>query len=410
MSNLLRARCRLGAITLSALGVASVGVTAASAADIDVMTQNQYLGADLTPVVVAATAQPFNEAAFNNAVVAALKGIAASQPAERARALAAEIRQRNPDIVGLQEAYKFGCAPYPGAPVPPNRGCNDPEIKAAFTDQLENTDIALRGRYVVVGKVTNLNIAGIPFSINGYPALLSVADRDAILVRTGLAASWVDFGSLGACAKPSNQGCNFQTAPAPLPTPFGNIAIERGFLAADVTIKGREYRVFNTHLELRQLLPSLPETRLLQVGQAYELLGSALGTWDGTRKLIIVGDINSDPRDTIPIPPYPATLPWAPTLPTLPPYKVFTLNGLTDAWTLRPRSDAGLSCCQFEDLTNRKSEMYERIDMIFSIPRPARVLDMKLLGNTMGDKLRPPGAGGLWPSDHGALAAKLQFD
>ena len=84
----------------SLLGFASL----AAAADIDVMTQNQYLGADLTPVLGAATAQPFDPDAFNAAVVAALKRIAASRPAERVQALAAEIAQRKPDVVGLQEA------------------------------------------------------------------------------------------------------------------------------------------------------------------------------------------------------------------------------------------------------------------------------------------------------------------
>lgn len=48
--------------------------------------------------------------------------------------------------------------------------------------------------------------------------------------------------------------------------------------------------------------------------------------------------------------------------------------------------------------------------MIFALPQPSHVLNMKLLGNTMGDKTRPPGNGGLWPSDHSALAAKLKFN
>jgi endonuclease/exonuclease/phosphatase family metal-dependent hydrolase len=149
---------------------------------------------------------------------------------------------------------------------------------------------------------------------------------------------------------------------------------------------------------------------LLQVGQAYELLGTALGTWDGTKTVVVVGDFNSAPVDAIPVPPYPATLPWAPSLPVLPPYQVFMGGGFTDAWTLRPLAEDGLSCCQAEDLANRQSALYERIDLIFSLTRPFHVLDMKLLGNTMGDKTRPPGNGGLWPSDHAAVAAKLKFD
>jgi hypothetical protein len=92
------------------------------------------------------------------------------------------------------------------------------------------------------------------------------------------------------------------------------------------------------------------------------------------------------------------------------PYQIFSSNGFTDAWTMRPRADSGLTCCQAEDLANRRSDLYERIDMIFSFTRPSHVLNMKLLGNTMGDKTRPPGNGGLWPSDHAALAAKLKFN
>jgi hypothetical protein len=261
------------------LGAAMLGVaTLTAAAEIDVMTQNQYLGTDLTPVFGAATAVPFDPAAFNAAVVDALKKIAAGQPTERAVALAAEITQRNPDVVGLQEAYRFACLPYPGLPAVPGMGCDDPGIKGAFTDHLRDTELALGGKYVVAGKVTNLNVAPIPFAVNGFPALLVAADRDAILVRAGLPAAWVNFAPFGACAKPSDQGCNYQTAPPPVSTPAGSIAIERGFLAVDVTVKGRAYRVFNTHLEQRLLAPSLPETRLLQVGQAYELAGTALAS------------------------------------------------------------------------------------------------------------------------------------
>lgn len=395
-----------------------------SAADIDVMTQNQYLGADLAPVLAAATTTPFDAAAFNDAIVAALRRIAATRPAERALALAAEIAQRKPDVVGLQEAYRFACLPYPGVPVLPGTGCDDPGIKGAFSDQLANTLAALRGKYALAAKVTNLQVAAIPFSVNGFPALLSLEDRDAILVRKELTAQPVSFAATPwLCSKPSADGCNYVTAPPAFEirdpgdptTVLLTIAVERGFVGVDVTVRGQGYRVFNTHLEQRLLGEGLLETRVLQVGQAYELLSAAQGTWDPARKLIVVGDLNSAPGDTIPVPPYPPVLPSPPFpdgLPMLPPYQVFTqIGGFTDAWMLRPQTrDAGYSCCQKEDLTNRHSKLDERIDMIFSLTQPSRVLDMKLLGNTMGDKTRPPGIDGLWPSDHASVAATLKFD
>lgn len=394
-----------GVVSLSTAG-APDGMTQhhhrGTAGMIDVMTQNQYLGADLAPLLEAATSGgPFDPVAFNSALVEALKKIAATTPAERVRALAEEIERRKPDVVGLQEAYMFECTPFPGVPLPPGAGCHDPLIKDAFTDHLQNTEKALREKYVVAGKVTNLKVGPIQFLVNGFPALLSIADRDAILVRAGLHAQRVNF----ACSTPSDDGCHYLTKPPDLVLGDITIALVRGFLAVDVMVKGWQYRVFNTHLEQRLLAENLPETRLLQVGQANELLATALATWsrwDGLSKtVIIVGDINSDPRDPK------ITLPNGEQVMT--PYQIFTSNGLTDVWTLRPHPKPGSTCCQDEDLTNGRSELYERIDMIFSLPRPSQVMDVKLLGNKKRDKTDPPPRGGLWPSDHAALAATLKF-
>ncbi len=372
----------------------------AQAAEIDVMTQNQYLGTDLAPVLTAATASPFDPAAFSAAVLAALQAVAATRPGDRAEALAALIAHRHPDVVGLQEVYEFRCDPYPGVPDIPGRGCHDPSVRRAFTDHLADTAAALKGRYRVVGRVTNLSVANLPFVVNGVPALVTVIDRDAILARTDGNAAAVDFSKLSAC-RPSDQGCNYFTAPPTFDTPMGPLAIERGFLAADLTVHGKPYRVYNTHLEQRLLAPNLPETRLLQVGQAAELAGMALNTWDGVRKVIVTGDFNSDPADTIPSPPYPP----APT-----PYQVFAGSGFTDAWLMRHPRDAGYSCCQAETLDNLRPAYYERIDLVFSLTPPTRVTDMELLGDRPGDKIRPPFRPGLWPSDHASVAAKLHFD
>lgn len=390
-----------GAVSLSAAGEPD-GMThhhhRGTAGVIDVMTQNQYLGADLAPLLEAATSGgAFDPVAFNNALVEALKKIAATTPAERVRALAEEIERRKPDVVGLQEAFKFECQ---------GMGCDDPAIRDAFTDHLQNTEEALREKYDIKGKVTNLKVDNIPFWLNGDlnappTTFLSIADRDAILVRAGLHAQRVNF----ACSKPSDDGCNYVTRPPDLVLGGLTIALVRGFLAVDVTVKGWQYRVFNTHLEQRLLAPNLPETRLLQVGQANELLSTALATWnrwDGLpKKVLIVGDINSDPRDPK------ISLPDGQQI--LTPYQIFTSNGFTDVWMLRPHSKPGFTCCQAEDLTNGRSELYERIDMIFSLPQPSHVMDVKLLGNKKRDKTDPPPHGGLWPSDHAALAATLKY-
>jgi hypothetical protein len=120
--------------------------------------------------------------------------------------------------------------------------------------------------------------------------------------------------------------------------------------------------------------------------------------------------MNSAPGDAIPVPPYPVTLPWAPALPVVPPYGVFTVNGFTDVWTMRPHAQDGFSCCQAEDLANPQSQLSERIDMVFALPRPSRVEDVQLLGDRVRRNGRLAGSSVLWPSDHAAVAARLHFD
>ncbi len=67
---------------LAALSLTVVG--AASAAEIDVMIQNQYLGTDLTPVLTATTPDEANAE-----IVKALETVAASLPEARLARLAA---------------------------------------------------------------------------------------------------------------------------------------------------------------------------------------------------------------------------------------------------------------------------------------------------------------------------------
>ena len=68
----------------------------------------------------------------------------------------------------------------------------------------------------------------------------------------------------------------------------------------------------------------------------------------------------------------------------------------------------GFSCCQAEDLLNRKSELYERVDLIFSLAPPRNVQEARLLGESISDKT-PPIAFGVWPSDHASVATRLQY-
>jgi len=410
------------------------------AAEIDVMTQNQYLGADLVPVVEAGAAvlscdppescsDPAvlaaviaSRTAFNTALLNALGMVAANLPEQRYLALAREISERRPDVVGLQEVFEFICTP-PG-PDDPNglvgNGCVYGPIAGAFNDHLQGTLDALDGRYVDKAIVKNLDIT-LPIGTPVGGAYVTVIDRDVILVRKDLdrpTTTVVPYASLCGSQVPSRasvDGCNYNYVAAT--SIAGNtVRIERGYVGIDLEVDRSKYRIVNTHLEVREPDSSNPYSRFVQSVQAQELIyvTTTVMAPEVGRKLIVVGDINSDPRDL----PLPAPVPGGA---IVPPYMLFAGNvsdgfaGFTDAWTMRPGASTGkgwplvgLSCCQDEDLANRHSKLYERIDMIFSLKQPSKVMDARLIGATPESKTWPPGYG-LWPSDHAAVAAELRY-
>ena len=372
-------------------------VQSAPAANIKVMTQNQYIGAAIEGFLAAS-----DPASFNAALVAALQMVAATKTPERMQALANEITQEQPALVGLQEVVQLQCT---DSVHTSGLGCSDPSIATAFFDHLQLTLDDLHGTYVEAAKVLNFNIPAIPFVINGVPAQLSIVDRDVILARDGVDATPVNFQLLGVCQKPSADGCNYSAALV-VTTPLGTIDIERGFVAVDTTVDGKNYRLVTTHPEIQHPDPTNPASQFFQAAQVAELLQILLNTTPLDRSLVVVGDMNSDPKDPNIPGPLPLPAPFNSGIVT--PYHQFVEAGFTDIWELRPGNPPGDTCCQAEDLTNRVSTLDQRIDMIFSLEVPAKVKNVRVVGNNASDKTPPPIVR-LWPSDHAGLTGGLQF-
>ena len=163
----------------------------------------------------------------------------------------------------------------------------------------------------------------------------------------------------------------------------------------------------NTHLEVRFPDPGNLLSRIFQSIQASELLGTlAFQPGPPGSRLLLLGDINSDPND-----PYPSLESG----PFLTPYQQFvtgrTWDGaqlplaFSDVWTLQRKQTAGFTCCEAPDLRNETSIHERRVDMIFSMSSPDKV-KAKVLNAKPEDKT----ASGLWPSDHATVHAKLKFD
>jgi endonuclease/exonuclease/phosphatase family metal-dependent hydrolase len=242
--------------------------------------------------------------------------------------------------------------------------------------------------------------AGIPFFISYSPGslntmILNTIDRDVILVRNDIPARAVDFS--GVCPnRISIDGCNYHVVvKAPiLGGPSDGLPIERGFVAADVKVKEKNYRIVNTHLELREPDPTNPLSRFIQAAQAEELIQTLQATTPMGKSVLVLGDMNSSPNDLE-------------INGITPPYLQFVDSGYTDAWTLRRHVTPGHTCCQAEDLLNKPSELYERIDYIFS-KQETWGENVHLVGIRKSDKTLPPLVQ-LWPSDHAGVVGELHF-
>jgi endonuclease/exonuclease/phosphatase family metal-dependent hydrolase len=365
---------------------------------IKVMTRNQYLGADLTPVILAQTPQAFIEAA-----TAALGQIAANDFPRRARGLAKEVLLTQPDVIGLQEVFDFKL--------------NGQNQGPPFVDHLKTTMDALSAiglRYVVAGTVNHLDLT-LPLDLNGdgVPEAVRILDRDVILVRAGLSFRPLSGSYLtgGICGVPvpspvpapfpatlqsqaSQDGCTY-TIVASVNTPVGPIAVKRGFLGIDVNTGGQTYRVVNTHLEVKQPDPTNPASAIIQSLQSMELAGTLSATTPANRKLIALGDYNSSPVDTA-------------IGGIVPPYLVMGAAGFFDSWntnTLAFLDLDGFTCCEEADLANRRSVLSERIDLIF-VRNQGRFLPSAVVtGRLPLLTLRPP----FWASDHGGVFGALLF-
>jgi hypothetical protein len=382
-------------LIFSTLALCLLGIAAASAAppaqtDVEVMTQNQYVGANLFPLIPALKSG--NPAIINTALVGVIKTMSANRTVDRVKALSDEILARKPHLVGIQEAWLIWCEPHDAAP------CTNPEFAGAWGDHLALTEYFLQGAYQKAAYIQNFAFQYDFRDSQNNLGTVIVVDRDATFVRSGVPYVAKIPGTDYPCLAPfvPGKGCTFNVN-TPLDfvgDPNPETYIFHGFLVVDATIAGKVYRFVNTHLEngYEDDFPGV-----IQSAQAAQII-EALAATPMDRKLIIVGDMNSDPSDAVdPASPIQAT-----------PYMLFAAAGLFDVWLYRPGDVLGLTCCQDEALLNRESMLMRRIDLIYSREMPRAVRDARLIGEVAADRLGPPGRS-LWPTDHASVAAGIRF-
>ncbi len=347
------------AFVIAAIAVPGNAVGAGGSPEVRVMTRNLYIGADIfRPFAV-----PVDDALLE--IAAVYETVQQTDFAERAEALADEVLENQPHLIGLQEvALIRRQSPgdvFVGNPVPAET------VDADYLQILLDA-LAARGLdYTVVSVVENVDVE-LPLLLPPLLDDVRLTDRDVILARSDVAVANEAHGNYGDFVVVELSGLA--------------IEFKRGWNAVDATVDGRAYRFVNTHLEVGG-----PFGAATQVLQAAELVGLVDGQ---TLPLIVVGDINSSPQSA-----------------SQQAYGQLIAAGFADAWLAQEVPPGpGLTCCHEETLMNEQPDLSSRIDVVFArsaVPDPI----VHAAADVVGDEPDDRTPSGLWPSDHAGVVASL---
>lgn len=330
------------------LGPGTEGGEAHAPSGVTVMSRNLYVGTDVDAVI--GSLQTPDPADDLPTLIAAIQTLGRTDFPSRAAAIADEIARARPHVVGLQEVSQVDL-------VLPSLGVDlHLDFLAVLLDELSARGL----EYVVASQIRNIEAQPIPG--------VSLVDYDAILVdRRRVKLLETSAGSFAA-----NIG---EVAP--------RVVLRRGWVTAQGQVQGVTYTFASTHLESGQL-PGLDQLRAAQAGELAQILA-------GASAVVLMGDLNDVPGS--------------------PMHQVLVGAGLQDAWAAFRPGESGFTCCHAPDLSNTVQQFDERIDYVLlrHPPHPGRDFDVRirLVGEDPADRIAGP-AGGIWPSDHAGVVARLR--
>ncbi len=324
-----------------------------------VMTYNVYLGANLQPLFgVSDPVELMNRAA---AIFAHADQVDFNV---RAVAIARQIVEATPDVVGLQELSLWQTAPLSN----PAQLATKYDYLQILLDELERQGHPYRAVSV------NANFTGaLPIS----PTTLGkLTLREAVIVRSDLPTSEL------RTANPME--ADFDTT---LPVPIGGttIQVQRGWASADVQIRGKWYRFFDTHLEAFS-----PLVRLGQVNELVTLTSTS------PYPVVLVGDLNLYPQGAR----QEDAQAWS----------LLVGTGFVDTWVESGGAVPAYTAGQSDDLDNVPSALDNTVDFVLH-DSDGYVDVVPGTGDIVGEELddrtdtTPP----LWPSDHAGVVMTLHI-
>jgi endonuclease/exonuclease/phosphatase family metal-dependent hydrolase len=356
--------------------------------DVDVMTRNLYLGANLTPAIMAPSLEAF--VAANGKI---LNEVTENSFPTRAEGLADEILAKKPDLVGLQEVALWRTAPPSLAPL--QTGPSATTVRYDYLQELlaelnEGNGKGGNGkpRYEVVVVQDEFDLEA-PADENGKPndgpAEQGIPNaeingrltmRDVILARSDAGVhTW------------NAQGANF-TLPNLLPVKILNVTIpiKRGWTATDARVRGSgPFRFVNTHLEAFDPPELVPSFRAKQAGELVAPGGPATSELP----VILVGDLNSDDD-------------------TVAPGDRQAYEALVAAGMVERSTNVPLSCCIDSSLLavgkgGSEADFDHQVDHVMT-----RDPDDVTLESSSVTGIQP--VNGFWSSDHAGVFSALELD
>jgi endonuclease/exonuclease/phosphatase family metal-dependent hydrolase len=381
-------RLALSLLVAALACLAFVGFAAAKPAEpkskgteISVMTRNLYLGADLGPAISSTSRSAFFEA--NGEI---LRSVDASNFPVRAKGLAKEILEKEPDLVGLQEVALWRTGE-------PTVGPAQTGVPVATTVKYDFLRLLLaqlnKGKTMYRAITVNPEFDfEAPADYNGQPhdgpggggpGILENTEingrltmRDVILARVnaGVTTSNPQSGHFSHLLVESIAGTK--------------VTIVRGWTSVDATVRGsRKFRFLDTHLESFDNEAEYPSIR---AQQAAELVAPG-GPATGRLPVILVGDLNSDTKTEVKPGDGQA-------------YQAITRAGFRERSTSKP-----LGCCieGTPDLRGGSAKDFNhKVDHILTNdPKQIKLISSAVTGRSK--------ANGYWDSDHAGLFSSLSI-
>ncbi len=328
--------------------------------DLRVMTYNVDEGTDYNAVQQAGNLQEFLAA-----VGQTISEVRASDPHGRIQAAARQIIAARPTLVSLQELDQWSTGPFD----PINQKCGPVSVEFDMLPELMAALDSQGAHYKIAKQETNWTIPPVPgVTPSGDFLCVQVIDYIAILARTDIDSK------LHLTNEQSKQFDHILIFHSPL----GDVPFARSWVSVDATFNNKSFRFIGTHLD--SVDPGINQ----QQGEEIRL-----GPANTSLPVIVAMDANSQAYPS----PQGAT------------YVDFMAAGFQDVWSEARPGDPGLTCCLPQPENNFEGQLYQRIDLILTF---GNIEAQRAARFGIDESSQTPG--GLWPSDHTAVAAQLAVE